>query len=163
MCFIQQYIEKKKFEKEEKELKIKNSCSASISILDDLIPELRNWINHIASNKKDISDYSVKYLLQLLSFVNVNYSNFVWDLNLHKVRYERPFHQNKNEIKEKIDYMMQKKKEYRVEFESIYNTFKRVTKGVNFPRRNEILGLMRKAFDFDSSKYYQKNIVHEIQ
>ena len=48
-------------------------------------------------------------------------------------------------------------------FECIYNNFKRITKGVDFPKRNEILGKMRKAFDFDSSKYYQKNIIHEIQ
>ena len=46
------------------------------------------------------------------------------------------------------------KKQYRAEFESIYNNFKRVTKGHDFPRRNEILGIMRKAFDFDSTKYY---------
>ena len=46
------------------------------------------------------------------------------------------------------------KKQYRMEFEKIYYTFKRITKCYDFPIRNEIVGLMRKAFDFDSSKYY---------
>ena len=41
-----------------------------------------------------------------------------------------------------------------MEFEKIYYTFKRITKCYDFPIRNEIVGLMRKAFDFDSSKYY---------
>ena len=49
------------------------------------------------------------------------------------------------------------KKQYRKEFESIYHNFQRVTKGRNFPKRNEILGIMRKAFDFDSSKYYSND------
>ena len=50
--------------------------------------------------------------------------------------------------------MHQLKKQYRKEFETIYNNFKRITKGCDFPRRNEILSKMRKAFDFDSAKYY---------
>ncbi len=163
MGFIQQYIEKKKFERESKEIEFKNSCSYSITIIDGLIPELKEWISHITSNKKNVSDYSVSYLLQLLPSINVNYSNFVWELNLRQNEYKSPYNIHKDVIKEKIDYMLEKKKEYRIEFENIYNNFKRVTKGRNFPRRNEILGLMREAFDFDSSKYYQKNMVHDIQ
>jgi hypothetical protein len=53
-----------------------------------------------------------------------------------------------------FEYMTKKKKEYRHIFERFYINFKRVSKGYDFPRRNEILGLMRRAFDFDSSKYY---------
>ena len=46
------------------------------------------------------------------------------------------------------------KKQYRKEFESIYNGFEHLSKGKEIPNRNSILNLMRKAFDFDSSKYY---------
>ena len=56
--------------------------------------------------------------------------------------------------KEQAKFMHKIRQQYRKEFESIYDTFKRVSKGRDFPRRNEILGKMRKSFDFDSTKYY---------
>ena len=56
-------------------------------------------------------------------------------------------------FKQEVKNMLQFKKEFRVEFEKIYNDFKRVSKGYNYPGRKEILGMMRRVFDFDSSKY----------
>ena len=51
--------------------------------------------------------------------------------------------------------MLEKKKKYRHDFERLYINFRRATKGCDFPRRNEILGKMRKAFDFDNTYHQQ--------
>ena len=67
----------------------------------------------------------------------------------HNTKYSEAF----AKLKQKIDYMHSLKKQYRKEFESIYSGFEHLSKGKEIPNRNSILSLMRKAFDFDSTKY----------
>ena len=161
MNFIQKRIQQKKLEQEEQ---LKSEYSFLMIRVEKYISIIKDDLRDIVDERKNISteliDDFVFHLLTLDSLYNL----FLKDLKQEEFTSKRTWNKKIAEsAKQKAEYMHKQKKQYRVEFESIYNNFKRITKGHNFPRRNEILGLMRKAFDFDSSKYYQKNIVHEIQ
>ncbi|MFQ6723931.1 MAG: hypothetical protein ACLRFE_01170 [Clostridia bacterium] len=155
MNFIQKAI---KQNKEKKEIEYQQSVCIVIPTIEITINNLKNRISYFGQTKHNITQENIDNFLYFLDILNSSYINFLFDLRLYQQKYKQPYNSDiKDDIKEKIDYMLEKKKEYRKEFESIYDNFKRTTKGVDFPRRNEILGLMRKAFDFDSSKYYQYN------
>ena len=152
MNFIQKRIQQKKLEQEKQ---LKNECSAyAIAGIENSIRRLKCLINKLSLNKKDncIDDLDI---LCEVEFIEYDYENFLHDLKQEEFTYKETYFKNvKEESKQKAEYMHKLKKQYRAEFESIYHNFHRATKGYNFPRRNEILGIMRKAFDFDSSKYY---------
>ena len=152
MNFIQKRIQQKQKEQEEQ---LKRECCCSMLVIEDYIDNIKDLITKIASNKKSISDFDMYHFIWYLEYLEEHYSDFLHDLKQEEFTYKETYYKSiKEESKKKAEFMHKMKKQYRAEFESIYNNFKRVTKGVNFPRRNEILGLMRKAFDFDSSKYY---------
>ena len=103
--------------------------------------------------QSDLDDF-----VYFVNCLDEQYTLFLKELKNCEYDYSYGCSQNiKVEAKEKLDYMLQKKKEYRAEFEDIYNRFKSI-KGVEIPNRNAILNKMRKSFDFDSSKYYAENV-----
>lgn len=157
MNFIQNLIQQNKLKQEEA---FKRDCCASIIPLEQSIEFIKKDISLFSANKKGLSLWDTRTILIDLDNINTNYSNFMCDLNTYKHQFDGPyFKYMKDELKKQIDYMLQLKKGYRKEFESIYNNFKRITKGRNLPERNEILGIMRKTFDFDSSKYHAQTHV----
>lgn len=155
MNFIQKRIQQKKLEQEEQ---LKRECSAyAIAGIENSIRRLKSLISKLSLNKKDncIDDLDI---LCEVEFIEDDYEKFLHDLKQKEFTYKETYFKNvKEESKKKAEFMHKLKKQYRVEFEKIYDTFKRITKGHDFPRRNEILGKMRKAFDFDSSKYYSND------
>ena len=152
MNFIQRRIQQKKQQQEEQ---LRRTCSYSIQYLDTYISTLKNDIKNLLANTKNILDNDAYILLWDIENIEMYYSSFLHDLKQEEFTYKETYFKNiKEESKQKAEFMHKIKKQYRAEFESIYDNFKRISKGCNFPRRNEILGLMRKAFDFDSSKYY---------
>ena len=155
MGFIQKRIQQKKLEQEEQ---LKRECSYYASCIDSRISYFKNAINKLSTDIKRHTTITNDFALELIceiDFLEEYYERFLHDLKQEEFTYKETYFKNvKEESKQKAEFMHKLKKQYRVEFENIYNNFKRITKGVNFPRRNEILGLMRKAFDFDSSKYY---------
>ena len=90
-------------------------------------------------------------------YVNVldgHYGRFISDLKEKEFMYSCKLPKDEKEsLKQKIDYMHSLKKQYRKEFESIYSGFEHLSKGKEMPKRNSILSFMRTAFDFDSTKY----------
>lgn len=152
MGFLQKRIMQKQLEKEQQ---LKNECSAyAIAGIENSIRRLKAHINKLSLNKKDSGVDNLDILCEV-EFIEEYYEKFLHDLKKYEFTYKETYFKNvKEESKQKAEFMHKLKKQYRAEFESIYNNFQRVTKGRNFPRRNEILGIMRKAFDFDSSKYY---------
>jgi len=155
MNFIQKRIQQKKLEQEEQ---LKTQCSYYIGHVDSRIAYFKNAINKLSIDiKKHItitSDYALELICEI-DFLEEYYERFLHDLKQEEFTYKETYFKNvKEESKQKAEFMHKLKRQYRVEFENIYNNFKRLSKTVDFPRRNEILGLMRKAFDFDSSKYY---------
>lgn len=106
------------------------------------------------SDKKSIKEYKDKAMFDIEHYLNKLYNKYDYFLrvlseynSMSKVYLQDPL------FKRQVKYMLQFKKEFRVEFEKIYNNFKRVSKGYDYPGRKEILGMMRRVFDFDSSKY----------
>lgn len=159
MNFIQKLIQQKKLEKE---LQFRRTCSRYINRVEDNIYYLKDAIKRFSNSKTYTEDdiLEIKTAIELLEY---DYSRFLYDLKDAEFTHKNTYYKYvKANCKQQAEYMHKLKKQYRVEFEIIYNNFRRATKGYNFPGRNEMLGSMRKAFDFDSSKYYQKNIVHEI-
>jgi len=155
MNFIQKRIQQKRLEQEQQ---LKSECSYSISYLDIYISTLKDDIKRLMLCKKYLTDDNAFELIWDIEQIESFYESFLHDLKQEEFTYKETYYKCiKNSAKQHADYMQQLKKQYRAEFESIYNTFKRITKGTNFPRRNEILSKMRKAFDFDSSKYYSKD------
>lgn len=152
MNFIQKRIEQKKLEQEEQ---LKNQCSGyAIAGIENSIRRLKSLINKLSINKKDNGVDDLDILCEV-EFIEEDYEKFLHDLKQEEFTYKETYFKNvKEESKKNAEFMHKLKKQYRIEFESIYHNFQRVTKGHDFPRRNEILGKMRKAFDFDSSKYY---------
>ena len=152
MNFIQKRIEQKRLEQEEQ---LKNQCSGyAIAGIENSIRRLKSLINKLSLNKKDSGVDNLDILCEV-EFIEEYYEKFLHDLKQYEFTYKHAYSKKiEDSAKQKIDYMHKLKKQYRKEFESIYHNFQRVTKGRNFPRRNELLGIMRKAFDFDSSKYY---------
>ena len=150
MNFIQKRIYERKLKEEKlKEDAFKRSCCPSMVSLEYCMENLKNQIDAFSINKKHISTIDVERFINDIDLINMFNADFLRTLKSC---------QNKNfgaiMQRDKIDYMLKKKKEYRYIFERFYINFKRVSKGYDFPRRNEILGLMRNAFDFDSSKYH---------
>ena len=155
MNFIQKRIEQKKLEQEEQ---LKREYCCSMLVIEDYIDNIKDLITKIASNKKSISDFDMYHFIWYLEYLEEHYSDFLHDLKQEEFTSKRTWNKKIAEsAKEQAEFMHKMKKQYRAEFERIYNNFKRISKGVNFPRRNEILGIMRKAFDFDSSKYYSND------
>ena len=152
MSFIQKRIMQKQLEKEQQ---LKNECSAyAIAGIENSIRSLKTLINKLSLNKKDSGVDNLDILCEV-KFIEDYYEKFLHDLKHYEFRYKETYFKNvKEESKQKAEFMHKLKKQYRKDFESIYHNFQRVTKGRDFPRRNEILTIMRKAFDFDSSKYY---------
>ncbi len=155
MRFIQKQVEKKRLEREQQ---LKNECSAyAIAGIENSIRRLKSLINKLSINKKDSGVDNLDILCEV-EFIEEYYEKFLHDLKQEEFTYKHAYSKKiEDSAKQKIDYMHKLKKQYHVEFENIYNNFKRVTKGRNFPRRNELLGIMRKVFDFDSSKYYSND------
>ena len=106
------------------------------------------------SDKKSIKEYKDKAIFDIeyyLKHLDDKYDYFLRVLSeynsMTKIYAQDP------SFKQEVKHMLQFKKEFRVEFEKIYNNFKRISKGYDYPGRKEILGMMRRVFDFDSSKY----------
>ena len=152
MGFIQKRIMQKQLEKEQQ---LKNECSGyAIAGIENSIRRLKALINKLSLNKKDSGVDNLDILCEV-EFIEDYYEKFLHDLKQYEFTYKETYFKNvKEESKQKAEFMHKLKKQYRKEFESIYHNFQRVTKGSNFPKRNEILGIMRKAFDYDSTKYY---------
>ena len=150
MSFIQQRIQEKQ---QLKEAILKSECSSSINRLDLFIPWTKEVIKEISS-KKNISVDDSKEIARYIDTLNRHYSQFICDLQEKELIYSCKIPESeKKSLKLKIDYMYSLKKQYRKEFESIYNSFANLSKGKEFPKRNELLSNMRVVFDFDSTKY----------
>ena len=153
MNFIQKRMQERKLQEEaRKEELFKAKCCPSILYLEAKITELKEFLDYLSINRKDVSLCEIDGLMHTIKEIDMYYCGFLRDLK----RYQSPKTFTCVNA-DKLDYMLKKKKEYRHAFERLYINFGRVSKGYNFPRRNEILGLMRKAFDFDSSKYYSND------
>lgn len=152
MNFIQKRIQQKRQEQEEQ---LKNEYSFSMFRIEKYISIIKDDLVDFLDERKNIPTELIdEFIYHLQCFDNL-YNIFLKDLKEAEFTYKETYFKNiKEESKQKAEFMHKVKKQYRMEFEKIYDTFKRITKGYDFPRRNEILGLMRKAFDFDSSKYY---------
>lgn len=150
MSFIQQRIQQRN---EIKEAKFKSECSYSIGSLDIFI----QWTKEVIKKTMSKKDLTLKDSNEIKWYVNVldgHYGKFLDDLKEMEFMYSCKLPKDEKEsLKQKVDYMHSLKKQYRKEFESIYNGFEHLSKGKKIPNRNSILSLMRKAFDFDSSKY----------
>ena len=150
MRFIKELIQN---QQQLKEAILKSECSSSINHLDLFIPWTKDVIKEISS-KKNISVDDSQEIERYIDTLNRHYSQFIIDLKDKEFMYSCKLPKNEKEsLKQKIDYMHSLKKQYRKEFESIYNRFEHLSKGKEITNRNSILSLMRKAFDFDSSKY----------
>lgn len=150
MGFIQNRIQERK---QLKEAILKSECSSSIASLDKFIPWTKDVIKKIIANKSP----SIKESDEVIRYISVlerNYSQFISDLKNMEFMYSCSLPQKeKKSLKQKVDYMHSLKKQYRKEFEIIYNSFANLSKGKEFPKRNELLSNMRVVFDFDSTKY----------
>ena len=150
MGFIQNRIQERQ---QLKEAILKSECSSSIASLDKFIP----WTKEVIKKTMSKKDLTLKDSNEIKWYVNVldgHYGRFLDDLKEMEFMYSCKLPKNEKEsLKQKVDYMHSLKKQYRKEFESIYNGFEHLSKGKKIPNRNSILVLMRKAFDFDSSKY----------
>lgn len=152
MNFIQKMLLQKNLEKEQK---MKSQYSYTILNVEKFITIIKSDISNIADERRNITRELIRELMLHILQIEDMYNRFLHDLKQTEFTYENTYSTNiKANSKQKAEFMHKLKKQYRVEFEKIYDTFKRITKGNDFPRRNEILGLMRNAFDFDSSKYY---------
>lgn len=155
MNFIQKRIEQKRLEQEEQ---LRKNCSYSVSYLDIYINTLKNDIKTCMLDPKNITIDDAGDLLWDLEQIERHYNSFLHDLKQQEFTSKTCYVvKYAEDAKQKAEFMHKIRQQYRKEFESIYDTFKRVSKGRDFPRRNEILGKMRKAFDFDSSKYYSND------
>lgn len=159
MKFIKQMLEQSKLDKK---IKFQRSVCPDISTIDMLIINIKTCNNIFANKKRGYIEHNINGLIWYLNMIDSSYTKFLLSLENYKKKYEDNSKADTN-IKEKLDCMIEKKKEYHVEFEKIYDTFNLVTKDVDFPQRNDILTLMHKAFNLDGSKYYGNNIVQEIQ
>ena len=150
MGFISELIQKNN---NIKEAKYKAECSSSIASLENFIP----WTKEVIKKTMSKKDLTLKDSNEIKWYVNVldgHYGRFLDDLKEMEFMYSCKLPKGEKEsLKQKIDYMYSLKKQYRKEFESIYNGFEHLSKGKKIPNRNSILNLMRKAFDFDSTKY----------
>ena len=154
MSFLQKRIQQKRLQEEaKKEEFLKQKCCHSIPFLEHCMKNLKGKIDNFSVNKKNITDLDAEDFIFNITQIEVFYNHF---LRMLKV-YEKDNKKLVCYTQKELDYMIKKKKEYRHAFERFYINFKRVSKGCDFPRRNEILGKMRKAFDFDSSKYYSND------
>ncbi len=152
MTFIRKMIERNKQHKEEL---FKKCCSYSMIHLEEYIPYLKDDIDNIRIYKDNIDGMLSEFCYDL-TMVGRFYESFLYDLKKHEFTEKNTFYKNVKEYTQpKIEYMLQKKKQYRAEFESIYDNFKRTTKGMNIPERNKLLTQMREVFDFDSTKYHK--------
>ena len=150
MSFIQQRIQEKQ---QLQEAILKSECSSSINRLDLFVPWTKDVIKEISS-KNNISYDNAKEIVRYINILDRHYSQFIIDLKDKEFMYSCKLPKDEKEsLKQKIAYMHSLKKQYRKEFESIYNGFEHLSKGKEIPGRNGILSFMRKAFDFDSSKY----------
>ena len=150
MNFIQKRIQERKLQEEARKKEIfKKGCCYSMLHLESYMENVKQCLNDFSLNKKNVSLEEIDNFVSNLTQVSIHYNTF-----LQRLKYYQHQYKTYGLYREHLDYMTQKKKEYRNAFERLYINFGRVSKGYNFPRRNEILGLMRKAFDFDSSKYY---------
>lgn len=151
MNFIQKRIQQKRLQEEAKKEEIfKQKCCHSIPLLEFCMENLKTRIDNFSINKKGITTQDAEDFIFNIMQIEVYYGAF---LRMLKV-YEKDNKKFVCYTQRELEYMTKKKKEYRHIFERFYINFKRISKGCDFPRRNEILGKMRKAFDFDSSKYY---------
>lgn len=150
MSFIKRRIQERN---EIKEAQYKMECSYAIPSIDKFIPWTKDVIKKVTSSKTaDLKDSN-----EIMWYVNVldgHYGRFISDLKEKEFIYGCKLpDKEKESLKQKIDYMHSLKKQYRKEFESIYSGFEHLSKGKEIPNRNSILSFMRKAFDFDSTKY----------
>ena len=150
MSFIKRRIHERN---EIKEAQYKMECSYAIPSIDKFIPWIKEVIKKATSTKTaDLNDS--KEIIWYVNVLDGHYGRFLDDLKEIEFIYGCKLpDKEKESLKQKIDYMHSLKKQYRKEFESIYNGFEHLSKGKEMPNRNSILSLMRKAFDFDSTKY----------
>lgn len=154
MNFIQKMIQQKKLEKEEQ---LKREYCYSMINIEKCISILKDDIKTFSIYQKNITPELICDFMHHMIHLEAHYDKFLHDLKQEEFTYKETYFKNvKEESKKKAEFMHKMKKQYRVEFEKIYDNFKRISKGCNFPRRNEILSKMRTAFDFDSNKYYGK-------
>jgi hypothetical protein len=154
MNFIQKLIQQNKQKKVEQ---LKNEYSFSIIKLEDHISILKNDIITLQNQRKNILPDFIDKLSFHLILLEKEYVDFLCDLKAYEYDSEYNCFKNRKEnARKKAEYMQKLKKQYRVEFEKIYDSFKRISKGCDFPNRNKILNQMRKAFDFDNSRYLCK-------
>lgn len=152
MTFIRKMIEQRRLKKEEI---FKKGCSYSMIQLEEYIPYLKDDVSNIRTFKSELKDVLSDFRADL-AMVDRFYQNFLHDLKKYEYTEKNTYFKNVKEYTQpKIEYMSDKKKQYRAEFESIYENFKRTTKGMNIPERNIMLKQMREVFDFDSTKYHK--------
>ena len=158
MNFIKKMIlDRKQAKQLEEEIKLKSSCSRYMMRVEDHIDLLKMELAYLKSHRKKVNPITIRSFISMINLVKTYYTLFLDDLKDSEYLYNNTHYKNvKTDLKPQIEYMHKKKKEYRIEFENIYCNFKCISKGVEFPNRNEILGLMRDAFDFDGSKYHQE-------
>ena len=147
MNFIQKLIQQNNQKKEEQ---LKNEYSFSIVKLEDHISILKNDLANLQNLRKNLSPNFTDTLLFHLILLEKGYVDFLCDLK--EAEYDSEYNcftNRKENARKKAEYMQKLKKQYRIEFEKIYDSFKRISKGCDFPRRNEVLTKMRKTFDFD--------------
>ena len=153
MGFIEKPTQSTKRKDEEQ---FKMECSYSILRIEEYIPYLKKDILNLINNRKNISPELINNFIWRIERVEELYNRFLHDLKQYEFTYKETHFKNiKRDSIQKVEFMHELKKQYRKEFENIYDKFSRISKNINnFPRRNEILSFMRKAFDFDSTKYY---------
>ena len=137
------------------ERKFKEECCDSIIRIERHIDSLLNDIDGLSVDRNP-DQHSSRFILYDVATIKYNYGLVIEELKRYEHASKNPINYDDIDFKIKLNYMIAKKKTFRKQFEGIYKNFKRVSKGLNFPRRNEILHSMHDAFDFDSSKYYGK-------
>lgn len=143
------------------ERNFKEECCDSILRIEGRIDSLLNDINDLSVNRNP-NKHSSRLILYDVGMIKYNYGLFIEELKRYEHASKNPINDDDIDFKIKLNYMLAKKKKFRKQFEGIYKNFKRVSKGLNFPHRNEILHSMHDAFDFDSKIYYQKDTSRNI-
>lgn len=152
MNFIQKRIQQKKLEKEEQ---LKREYSFSMLSVEKYIPLIKKEAMGLVSHDKATTSEQIDDFIFLLERFEDYYNRFLYALKESEYVYKNTYNKKIAESeKKKAEFMHKVKKQYRKAFETIYDTFKRVSKGCELPRRNEVLGKLRSVFDFDSTKYY---------
>lgn len=144
--------------KQKKESNLKNEYIASTCYVDKSINKLNLYLVRLSKRKGELSQNEIILLILLIKIANHSYENFIHSFGMCKYDYNNPNLEDCNgSIRESFEYMFDKKRKYRNEFEKIYKNFKHIAQRYDNIALNSVLKKMNKAFDFDSSKF--RNIV----